>query len=136
MPYHLFSTRTRECMSVCVCVRACVCLCQCTKTLGWPREAKTYWIWLKFGTLVLWVNTWGCFFPFLKILIKTSGRSREGVNDQICMKYGTLIDFGNTWRFISYFENFDFWAQNWPKNFRSALVKARMVKFAWNLVHL
>ena len=32
------------------------------KSSGQPTEPKNCWIWLIFGTLVPWVNTWGCFF--------------------------------------------------------------------------
>ena len=41
----------------------------CPKTLWQPRKPKNGSIWLKFGTLFPWVNTWGAFFHFLKILI-------------------------------------------------------------------
>jgi len=34
------------------------------KTLGQPTEPKNGWNWLKFGTLVPWINTWGIFFHF------------------------------------------------------------------------
>ena len=55
-------------MSVClsVCVSVCVYV---PNTLGQPGGFKNGRIWLKFCTLVPWVNTWGCFFIFLKILI-------------------------------------------------------------------
>ena len=39
------------------------------KSSGQPTEPKKCWTWLKFGTLVPWVNTWGCFFHFFKIFI-------------------------------------------------------------------
>ena len=48
-------------MSVCLSVRP--------KTLGQAGGLKNCSIWLKFGTLVPWVNTWGCFLHSLKILI-------------------------------------------------------------------
>ena len=38
------------------------------KTLGQPGDFKNGRIWLKFVTLVLWVNIWGSFLNFLKIL--------------------------------------------------------------------
>jgi len=60
--YGLFSTSVElESENVCVCV--------CPKTLGQPGDFKNCSIWLKFGTLVPWVNIWGCFFHFSKILI-------------------------------------------------------------------
>jgi len=34
------------------------------KPTGQPREPKNGWIWLKFATLVPWVNIWGYFFIF------------------------------------------------------------------------
>ena len=37
---------------------------------GWqPGDAKNVRIWMKFCTLVLWINIWGWYFHFLKILI-------------------------------------------------------------------
>ena len=49
-----------------VCVSVCVCP---PKILVQPGDLKNGGIWLKFCTLGPWVNTWGCFFHFLKILI-------------------------------------------------------------------
>ena len=45
-----------------------MCLCV-LKFSSQPGELKKGRIWLKFGTLAPWVNTWGCFFPFLKNFI-------------------------------------------------------------------
>ena len=39
------------------------------KTLGRAGGFKNGPIWLKFGTLVPWVNIWRCFFHFSKVLI-------------------------------------------------------------------
>ena len=46
------------------CVRACV-----LQALGRSREGLNGQICLKFGTRIVWVNPWGCFFHFLKFLI-------------------------------------------------------------------
>ena len=46
-----------------------VCMSVCPKTLGQPGDFKNGPIWLKFCTLLPWVNTWRCLFYFLKILI-------------------------------------------------------------------
>ena len=39
------------------------------QALGRSKEGINNQICLKFGTLTVWVNPWGCLFHFLKILI-------------------------------------------------------------------
>ena len=75
------------------------------ETLGQPGDPKSCRICLKFGTLVPWVNTWGCFFHFLKIFIfGATGpvgpkRSRKTVKKAMrkkpCLAY-------LTWEFLIY----------------------------------
>ena len=60
----------------------CVCVCvgvgvgvgvYALQGLGHSREGINCQTCLKIGTLITWVNHWGCFFHFLKILIFGSG---------------------------------------------------------------
>ena len=119
------------------------------KTSGQPREAKHCWIFLKFGTLALWANTWGCFFHFFKILTfgpcgrvfgpkmdrKPSGQPREAKHCWMFLKFGTLVLLANTrGTFNIFFKNFDFWApgthfwpKNGPKNLRVSLERPKFV---------
>ena len=61
----MFSTSVElESDNVCL----CICLSVCPKTLGRAGGFKNGSIWLKFGTLIPWVNL-GVFFHFSKILI-------------------------------------------------------------------
>ena len=55
-------------MSVTVCVCVCVSV-SVPNTLGQPGDFKNGQIWLKFWTVVLWVNIWEVLFHFFKILI-------------------------------------------------------------------
>ena len=125
------------------------------KTLGQPREPKNYWIWLKFGTHVLWANTWGCFFHFLKILIfgprgpffrskraKTLGQPREPKNYWIWLKFGTHVLWANTWGCFFYFLKIlifgprgPFNGQKWPK-LRRSLGKQNLIRFGWNFEYV
>jgi len=64
--------------------------------LGQSREVKNDLIMLKYGTLVDWINTWGCWWhPFFS---KTSGQPKEVKNGAIMLKFGTILDWMNTWR--------------------------------------
>ena len=54
--------------NLCVCVCVCVCVCP-LQALGHSREGINGQIGLKFGTLIVWVNHWGCFFSFFESLI-------------------------------------------------------------------
>ena len=49
-----------------VCMYVCMCVLQ---ALERSREGLNGQICLKFGTRIVWVNPWGCFFHFLKVLI-------------------------------------------------------------------
>ena len=74
-------------------------------------------MWLKFCTLVPWVNPWGCFFHFFKILIfkgvvtsfspktrlKTLGQAGDFKNGSISLKFCTLVCWMNPWGFYFYF---------------------------------
>ena len=90
---------------MCVCVSVCLSV---TKTLGQPGDFKNCRIWLKFGTLVPWVNIWGLFFHFPKILIfgawgrvfhqneaKSLGQPGDFKNGRIWLKFGTLDPWVN-----------------------------------------
>ena len=58
------------CVCVCVCLCVCVCVYVCVlQALGRSRETMNGQIGLKFDTLKPWVNPWGNFSHFLKILI-------------------------------------------------------------------
>lgn len=97
--------------------RGLVCLSVCPNILGRCREDVYGQICVKFGTLIAWVNPWGCFFDFFKILIfgplwsvsgpkmgcKPLGCCREGVSGPISLKFGTLIAWVNVWGWFSHF---------------------------------
>ena len=146
-------------MSVCLCVCLCVCLSVCPKTLGQPWEPKNGRIWLKFGTLVPWVNTWGCFFHFFKILIfgprgpffgqiwsKPSGQPGEPKNWWIWLKFGTLVPLVNIWGFFFHFFKifiFGAWGRVFVQNEAKTLGQPRepkngriWLKFGTHVPHL
>jgi len=74
-----------------------VCVSVCRKTLGQPTEPKNGWIWLKFGTLVPWINTWGSFF----IKFKINFRPKLGQNLQGSLESPKMIGFG--WNLLHLF---------------------------------
>ena len=105
-----FSTSVElESENVCVSVSLSVCH---LKTLG---DFKNGLIWLKFCTLVPWVNTWGCFFHFFKFLIfkgvvtsfspktrlKTLGQAGHFNNGSIWLIFCTLDPWVN-WNPLSF----------------------------------
>ena len=85
------------------------------KTLGHAGDFKNGPIWLKFCTLVPWVNPWGCFFHIFKILIfrgvvtsispktrlKTLGPAVDFKNYPIWLKFCTLVPWVN-WNSLSF----------------------------------
>ena len=103
--------RIWQCLSVCMYVCMYVCLYVCPKTLGQPGDFKNGRIWLKFCTLDPWINPWGYFFHFFKILIfsgvvtsfspktrlKTLGQSGDFRNGPIWLKFCTLDPWVNPW---------------------------------------
>ena len=119
------------------------------KPSGQPREAKHCWIFLKFGTLALWANTWGCFFHFFKILIfgpwggvfrpkmdrKPLGQPREAKHCWMFLKFGTLVLLANTkWPFIPFSKILIFgpWVRVFgPKMDQKPSGKPREAKICW-----
>ena len=94
----------------------CLSVCLSQNTLGQPGDFKNGRIWLKFCTLVPWVNIWEWFFLFLKILIfgawgrifrqneaKTLGQPGDFKNGRIWLKFCTLVPWVNIWECFYHF---------------------------------
>ena len=105
-----------------------VCMYVCPETLGQAGDFKNNRIWLKFGTLVPWVNIWRCFFHFLKIFIfkcvvtsfrqnkaKTFGQYGDFKNNRIWLKFVTFVPWVNIWGcFFHFLKNISF-LEPWDK---------------------
>ena len=92
------------------------------ETLGQSGDFKNVSIWLKFCTLGPWVNTWGYFFHFFKILIfmgvVTSFTQNKAENFGVAWRLQKLSDLAEilyTWTlgeslgvFFSFFSKFSF----------------------------
>ena len=92
-----------------------VCLSEKLWQLG---DFKNGRIWLKFCTLVPWVNIRENFFHLSKILIfeawervlsqyeaKALGEPGDFKNGRIWLKFGTLVPCMNTWECVFHFQN-------------------------------
>ena len=71
------------------------------KTLGQPGDFKNGRILLKFGTLVPWVNIWGCFFHFLKIMIFGAWGRVFHQNEAGSLETVKMVGFG--WNLVQLF---------------------------------
>ena len=76
-----------------------------------PYYLNNYRNLLKFGKLVNWANTWGCFYyfwvlgpnfgPFL--VGKTLGQVVDFKNHRNLLKFGTLVNWAYNWGCFYYF---------------------------------
>ena len=123
------------------------------KTLGQAGHFKNGWIWLKFGTLVPWVNIWGCFFSFFENFdfwgLGTSFSPKRGwqpgdfKNGPIWLKFCTLAHWVNTLGCVFHFFKifiFGAWGRVLaPKRgwkLWGRLNTSKMIRFDWNFAHL
>ena len=136
----------------CFCVSVCLYVLQ-VLVFGGFREGINRQICLKFGTHIAWL-----FFIFWKMwfwdpgdpvldpkwtenLWSTQGKCHKWSNlSEICYTYSSGESLGV---FLSFFENFDFWAlrdsaldPKWTENLHGILGKEQTVKSLWNLAYV
>ena len=132
----------------------CICVSVCPKTLGHAGDFKNCRVWLKFCTLVCWVNIWGLFFIFWKFWFLGSGDeffAKMRLKLWSSLETSKIVVFG--WNsahlflgwisgvFFSFFKNLIFGAlgrvfrQNEAKTL-GHLETSKMVGFGWDFAHL
>ena len=137
------------------CLSVCLCVCVSPKTLGQPGDFKNCSIWLKFCTLVPWVNIWGCFFHFQKFwflgpgdefFLKTRLKLWGSLDTSKIVRFGwNFAHLFLGWKPGSTFLTFwKFWflgpglgpSPKMTEKLQGSLGGPKTIRFWWNFVHL